>query len=72
MANTSSPQPKKSAEEPDQVTRCPFCGDTRVAPFPSGNHGVLYVAEETGDSTECFDHEIQQYRCPGGHVFYAL
>jgi hypothetical protein len=41
---------------------CPKCGSTNTQPNPTPNGGYLYVAEETGGSTEFFD-DAQPHKC---------
>jgi len=41
---------------------CPHCGGTNTPPSPTPNGGDLYVAEDTGGSTEFYD-EATPYEC---------
>lgn len=43
--------------------KCPKCGEY-LTKKGSPNGGRLYVAEEIGCATECFDSNINMWKCP--------
>ena len=45
------------------MSYCSHCGSTNVKLFYSSNGGVIWVAEDMGCSIECYDPEIEMYRC---------
>ena len=51
---------------------CPFC-QGQVEKRETGNGGTLYVAEDMEECTECFDPDINMYKCLSNpkHLFYA-
>lgn len=53
--------------------RCPVCG-AEAHEEPSPNEGCeMFVAEDCGDCTECFDPDVAMFQCSANvdHVFYA-
>ena len=51
---------------------CPYCGGP-VYKTKTGNEGYMYVAEDDGSCTECYDGDISLWQCQLNtkHTFYA-
>ncbi len=49
--------------------KCPICSAVLVA-VPTQPNYEMYVAEDTGSSTECYDPDISPYKCSNGHFIY--
>ena len=49
--------------------KCPICEEELVEEQPTEGC-EMYVAEDTGCSTECADPDIKFYRCLNNHRIY--
>ena len=52
---------------------CPYCGAHAHKQLTGNDDCWMYVAEDTGSSTECFDGDISMFVCETNekHIFYA-